>query len=92
MLVYRIIKELAQYWHALDLTVPGGLKELEALCVMDIALASGARIIAFPNPGPSVNNCLRRPRSNPPGFAQQRSSVTATTQTLVILSASFASA
>jgi hypothetical protein len=58
MLAYRIIKELAQYWHALDLTVAEGLKELEALCVTDIVLASGARYHRLPQPRPLSQQLL----------------------------------
>ena len=58
MLAYRIIKELAQYWHALDLTVAEGLKELEALCVTEIALANGARYHRLPQPRPLSQQLL----------------------------------
>ena len=50
MLAYRIIKELAQYWHALDVTVAEGLKELDALCVTEIVLANGTRYHRLPQP------------------------------------------
>jgi hypothetical protein len=58
MLAYRIIKELAQYWHALDLTVTEGIQELEALCVTEIALTSGARYHRIPQPRPLSQQLL----------------------------------
>ena len=58
MLAYRIIRELAQYWHALDLTVAEGIQELEALCVTDIALTSGARYHRIPQPRPLSQQLL----------------------------------
>lgn len=69
MLAYRIIKELAQYWHALDVTVAEGLKELDTFYVSRKSCWPTARdIIAFLNPDLSVSNCSRRPGSNFPPF------------------------
>jgi len=62
MLAYRSIKELAPYWHALDLTVAEGLKELEALGVTEIALASGARYHRIPQPRPLSQQLLEAAR------------------------------
>ncbi len=58
MLAYRIIKELAQYWHALDVTVAEGLKELDALCVTEIVLANGTRYHRLPQPRPLSQQLL----------------------------------
>ena len=58
MLAYRIIKELAQYWHALDLTVAEGIKELDALCVTEIVLANGTRYHRIPQPRPLSQQLL----------------------------------
>ena len=58
MLAYRIIKELAQYWHAVDLTVAEGLKELDALCVTEIVLANGVRYYRIPQSRPLSQQLL----------------------------------
>jgi len=58
MLAYRIIKELAQYWHALDLTVAEGIKELDALCVTEIVLANDTRYHRIPQPRPLSQQLL----------------------------------
>lgn len=58
MLAYRIIQALAQYWHALDVTVAEGLQELEALCVTDIVLANGTQYHRIPQPRPLSQQLL----------------------------------
>lgn len=62
MLAYRIIKELAQYWHALDVTVAEGLKELDTLCVTEIVLANGTRYHRLPQPRPLSQQLLEAAR------------------------------
>jgi len=49
---------LAQYWHALDVTVAEGLQELEALCVTDIVLTNGTRYHRIPQPRPLSQQLL----------------------------------
>lgn len=58
MLAYRVIQALAQYWHALDVTVAEGLQELEALCVTDIVLDNGTRFHRIPQPRPLSQQLL----------------------------------
>ena len=36
MLAYRIVQELAQRWHNIELTVEEGLKELTTLCATEM--------------------------------------------------------
>lgn len=62
MLAYRMIKELAQYWHALDVTVAEGLKELDAFCVTEIVLANGTRYHRLPQPRPLSQQLLEAAR------------------------------
>lgn len=52
MMAYRIIQELASCWRAFDLTVEEGLKELDTLCVTEIAIAGRGRYHRIPEPRP----------------------------------------
>jgi transposase len=50
MMAYRIIKELAAYWQAFNLTVEEGIKELDTLCVTEISIAGKKRYHQIPEP------------------------------------------
>jgi transposase len=58
MLAYRIIQELASCWRAFEVTVEEGLKELDTLCVTDIAIAGGACCHRIPEPRPLCQQLL----------------------------------
>ncbi|MGC1951947.1 MAG: IS1634 family transposase [Gammaproteobacteria bacterium] len=58
MLAYRIIQELATCWRTFDITVEEGLKELNTLCVTDIAIAGGACCHRIPEPRPLCQQLL----------------------------------
>ena len=59
MLAYRIIQELASCWRAFEVTVKEGLKELNTLCVTDIAIAGGACCHRIPEPRPLGQQLLQ---------------------------------
>jgi hypothetical protein len=50
MMAYRIVKELASCWQSIDLTVEEGLKELNALCVTEVAIAGQGSYHRIPEP------------------------------------------
>jgi len=50
MMAYRIVKELAQLWTSVDLTVQEGLSELDALCSTEVSIAEGGCFHQIPEP------------------------------------------
>lgn len=52
MLAYRIVQELADRWHMLNLTVEEGLRELETLCATEVLVKGQARCNQIPQPRP----------------------------------------
>jgi len=50
MMAYWIVKELASIWANFDVTVQEGLKELDALCSTEIAIAGGDCFHRIPEP------------------------------------------
>jgi len=50
MMAYCIVKELSSIWANLDVTVQEGLKELDALCSTEIAIAGGGCFHRIPEP------------------------------------------
>ena len=50
MMAYGIVKELASLWASLDVTVQEGLKELDALCSIEVSLAGGSCFHRIPEP------------------------------------------
>ena len=59
MLAYRIVRELAHRWHAINLTVEEGIHELTTLCAMEILVAGEPRCQKIPQPRPSVQQLLK---------------------------------
>lgn len=50
MMAYWIVKELASLWAGLDVTVEEGLKELDALCSIEVSIADGGYFHRIPQP------------------------------------------
>jgi hypothetical protein len=58
MLAYRIIKELAEGWHSLNITVAEGLRQLETLCTIEVRIDGRASFNQIPQPRPLLQNLL----------------------------------
>ncbi len=54
MLAYKIVRELADRWKSLDLTVTEGLARLESLCVTDVTIDGGVSFSIVPEPSGPV--------------------------------------
>ena len=50
MLAYWIVKELSSLWQGIDVTVEEGLKELDALCSIEVSIADGGCFHRIPKP------------------------------------------
>ena len=58
MLAYRIVQELAQRWHNIELTVEEGLKELTTLCATEMVVSGKPCCNKIPEPRPIVSKLL----------------------------------
>ncbi len=58
MLAYRIVQELAQRWHNIELTVKEGLKELTTLCATEMVVNGRPCCNKIPEPRPMVRKLL----------------------------------
>ena len=58
MLAYRIIQELAQRWHNIELTVEEGLKELTTLCATEMVVSGRPCCNKIPQPRSMVRKLL----------------------------------
>jgi transposase len=59
MLAYRIIKELAERWSKIDLTVSEGIKELSQLCATQIKVKGKHLCNKIPEPRESLSQLLK---------------------------------
>ena len=59
MLAYRIVQELAQRWHSLDLTVEEGLQELSSLCSNKVLIKGEERCQQIPAPREAIAEMLK---------------------------------
>ena len=50
MMAYQIVKELADLWSSLDLTVQEALSELDALCSTEVSIAGRGCFLRIPEP------------------------------------------
>ena len=57
-LAYRIVQELAQRWHNIELTVEEGLKELTTLCATEMVVSGRPCCNKIPEPRPMVSKLL----------------------------------
>ncbi|MBW1723929.1 MAG: IS1634 family transposase [Deltaproteobacteria bacterium] len=62
MLAYRIVGELAQRWHDIELTVEEGIKELATLCATEMLINGRARCNQIPQPRSMVSQLLKAAR------------------------------
>jgi len=58
MLAYKIIKELADRWEGLNITVGEGIKELATLCANEVSVEEGVYVNEIPVPRESVKRLL----------------------------------
>jgi len=58
MLAYRIVKELAERWSRLDITVEEGIKQLAQLCATEIVIHGKVSCNKIPEPRPDVSKLL----------------------------------
>jgi transposase len=65
MLAYRLIKELAKYWHQVNVTVEEGIAALSSLCQIKVE-ANGQSYSRIPQPDELVKNLLSLASVTPP--------------------------
>lgn len=58
MLAYRIVKELAERWRHLNVTVQEGLNELASLCTVEVEEKGGVGYNEMPEPRQSIKKLL----------------------------------
>ncbi len=58
MLSYLIVRSLKKAWKDIDLTVEEGLKELDRLCAMNLAVKHGGACLRIPEPSPTAKELL----------------------------------
>ncbi len=58
MLAYKIVKELAERWKDIDLTVEEGIKELSTLCMTEMHVKGKLGCNKIPEPRPSIQKLL----------------------------------
>jgi hypothetical protein len=59
MLAYRIVRELADRWNALELTVEEGIHELTTLCTTEMLVGGQPRCQKIPEPRSSIRQLLK---------------------------------
>ena len=59
MLAYRIVQELAERWHDIELTVEEGIKELTTLCATEMVVNGRPSCNKIPEPRPMVRQLLK---------------------------------
>lgn len=59
MLAYRIMRELANRWQTLNLTVKEGIEELTTLCTTELQIKGVANCNRIPEPRESIKELLR---------------------------------
>ena len=62
MLAYRIVQELAQRWHDIELTVEEGIKELTTLCATEMVVNGRSSCNKIPQPRSMVSQLLTAAR------------------------------
>ena len=59
MLAYRIVQQLAERWHDIELTVEEGIKELTTLCATEMVVNGRPSCNKIPEPRPMVRQLLK---------------------------------
>jgi hypothetical protein len=79
MLAYILVKQLAEAWRDLDLTVDEGLRELAQLCVTTVEMPGGIRLHEIPQPRQSSAELLVAAGVNlPPALPLRKATVDTT--------------
>jgi transposase len=66
MLAYRLVRELAQRWRELDLTVAEGLQKLSSLCAIEVVVGGQNACLQLPEPSAEVARLLELARVSLP--------------------------
>jgi len=79
MLAYMLVKQLAQFWGHLDVTVEEGVHDLAQLCVTTVEMQDGIRLDEIPHPRQSSAQLLAAAEVNlPPMLPCRKASVDTT--------------
>jgi hypothetical protein len=62
MLAYRLVRELAQRWRELDLTVGEGLQKLSSLCAIEVVVGGQNACLQLPEPSAEVARLIELAR------------------------------
>jgi hypothetical protein len=62
MLAYRLVRELAQRWRELDLTVAEGLQKLSSLCAIEVVVGGRNACLQLPEPSAEVARLIELAR------------------------------
>jgi transposase len=62
MLAYRLVRELAQRWRELDLTVAEGLQQLSSLCAIEVVVGGQNACLRLPEPSAEVARLIELAR------------------------------
>ena len=66
MLAYRLVRELAQRWRELDLTVAEGLQKLSNLCAIEVVVGGQNACLRLPEPSADVARLIELARVSLP--------------------------
>jgi len=66
MLAYRLVRELAQRWREVDLTVGEGLQKLSALCAIEVVVGGQNACLQLPEPSAEVARLIELARVSLP--------------------------
>jgi transposase len=58
MLAFKIVRELAKRWKAIDMTVEEGIKELSTLCASEMEITGVGKVNQIPEPRESIKRLL----------------------------------
>jgi hypothetical protein len=62
MLAYRLVRELAQRWREVDLTVAEGLQKLSSLCAIEVVVGGQNACLQLPEPSAEVARLIELAR------------------------------
>jgi hypothetical protein len=62
MLAYRLVRELAQRWREVDLTVAEGLQKLSSLCAIEVVVGGQNACLRLPEPSAEVARLIELAR------------------------------
>jgi len=82
MIAYRIVNELANRWHKMELTVQEGIKELDRICTTDILVNGKPNCSKISQPRSSIQELLESAKVRLPEFIPNRGVQVATKEKL----------